>query len=110
MPSASSSTSTNVPPAKRFSPRSQGRVAAERLLAFAERHFVGVARFQDVRTEELAEAFRGQFGLVSFPRLNDLRTAVTGAGIVLDSLPDDAPMDGANTWGEGAPTIWLRRS
>ena len=84
-------------------------MAAERLLAFVERHFAGVARFEDVRTEQLAEAFREEFGLGPFPRLDELRAAVARAGIALDWLPPHAP-EGLNTWSdEQGPVIHLRR-
>ena len=82
---------------------------AERLLAFAEDQIGGTFSHQDVRTRDLADAFRYAFGLGAFPRLPALLTACKQAGIVIEWMPPGWELEGFNAWPEdGQPYILIR--
>src|SRR5690349_14608353 len=82
---------------------------ALRLLAFAAGFIHGIDHYSEVRTEQLAEAFRQCFGLPPFPSLEDLEGLCQSIGLAIDrpvSMPETLP--GANVWhGSTSPVILL---
>lgn len=84
-------------------------MSAERLLTFAAEFIRNISRHSDVRTEDLAEAFRRTLGLSPFPHLAELLRACRAAGIAVEWLTPDAALEGTNVWSEGHPPIILVR-
>ncbi len=80
------------------------------LLNFATAYVAPFSNYSEIRTEHLADAFRGHFGLSSFPTMQQLEECCASMGIELASMQisiDD--LDGINAWyGEGNPLIQLR--
>jgi hypothetical protein len=64
---------------------------------FAAEFIRDIEHFDDVRSEDLAEAFRGFLELPPFPKLDHLRVGCRQLGIPIWSLSDGPPeVDGAN--------------
>jgi hypothetical protein len=81
---------------------------ADRLLQFAAREIAGIQHHAEVRTAQLAEAFRTEFALGAFPRLPDLLRAAREAGVLVERIP--LPFDGVNTWAGDQPLIQVDSS
>ena len=61
-----------------------------------------IRRHDDIRTEQLAEAFRQIYHLPPFPTLDELRELCERLEIPVDRLPTGSPdLPGANTWHQG---------
>ena len=80
------------------------------LSEFARAYIRDKAHHDDVRTEDLAEAFRAYFQLPPFPTLADLQRLCRRLGVTLQSLPAEAGrLDGLNfQLAENAPEIYIR--
>lgn len=81
-----------------------------RLLAVAARFIRDIGHHRDVRSEELAEAFRDATGLGPFPRYTELCEAAGRLDIRIEFLPATSPFEGSNTWGtDDGPVLYVRR-
>jgi hypothetical protein len=70
----------------------------------------GITHYREIRTEDLAQAFRGFFGVPAFARLSDLNQLCQRLGISLGRLaPVSEELLAVNTWPDsGAPSIYVR--
>ena len=80
------------------------------LSEFARAYIRDKAHHDDVRTEDLAEAFRAYFQLPPFPTLADLQRLCRRSGVTLKALPaKGGRLDGLNfRHAENAPEIHIR--